>query len=196
MGANNAGSLEFIDSAVTNSGGLKTEGLDLAVNFRNKFGPGRLSGRLAYTHLLGGSVVPSAGAAPDVYAGEIGAAKHRFMLNLGYDYDKWGIRTTTVYIGKSALDDQFLVQFDDPAGSGNYLKAGAITVPSKTYMNLQVTYAVSKKGQFYFGVDNALATKAPPIISGLPGNTTGAETAASVYDPIGRRFYLGFRGSF
>jgi hypothetical protein len=59
-----------------------------------------------------------------------------------------------------------------------------------------VTYALSKKGQLYFGVDNALDTKAPPIITGLPGNTTGAETAASVYDPIGRKFYVGLRGSF
>ncbi len=196
VGANSAGSLEFIDSAVTNSGGLSTDGVDLAVSFRDKVGPGNMSGRLAYTRLLGGSVVPSAGAAPDVFAGEVGAAKNRVSLNLGYDYDKWGIRTTTTYIGKSALDDQFVTQFDDPAGSGNYLKAGAITVPAKTYMNLQVTYALSKKGQFYFGVDNAFDTKAPPIITGLPGNTTGAETAASVYDPIGRKFYVGVRGSF
>lgn len=196
VGSNSAGSLEFIDSAVTNSGGLETEGIDFGFNFREKVGPGRLTGRLAYTHLMSGSVVPSAGAEPDVFAGEIGAAKRRFTLNLGYDIDKWSIRTTTTHIGKSALDDQFLTQFDDPAGSGNYLKAGSVTVSAKTYLDLQVAYAVSKRGQFYFGIDNALATKAPPIISGLPGNTTGAETAASVYDPIGRRIYLGFRGSF
>lgn len=49
--------------------------------------------------------------------------------------------------------------------------------------------------QFYLGLDNAFNAKPPPIISGLPGNTTGAETDASTYDPIGRRYYLGLRVS-
>jgi iron complex outermembrane recepter protein len=30
----------------------------------------------------------------------------------------------------------------------------------------------------------------------LPGNVTGAETAADVYDAIGRRFYTGVRVTF
>jgi outer membrane receptor protein involved in Fe transport len=188
VGANSAGSLEFVDSSVTNSGGLKTDGLDLGVSFRDKVGPGNLSGRLGYTRLMGGSVVPSAGADADVFAGEVGAAKNRFTLNLGYDYDKWGIRTTTMFIGKSALDDQFLKDYD--------LAAGSVTVPSRTYMNVQLTYALSKKSQVYFGVDNLMATKAPALITGLPGSVTGAETAADVYDPIGRKIYIGLRGSF
>ena len=187
VGANNAGSLEFVDSSVTNSGGLKTDGVDLAASFRDKVGPGNLSGRLAYTRLLGGSVVPSAGSSADVYAGEVGAAKNKFTLNLGYNYDKWGVRTTTIFIGKSALDDQFLKDYD--------LAPGSVTVASRTYMNAQLTYALSKKSQLYFGVDNVMDTKAPQLITGLPGNTTGAETAASVYDPIGRRLYVGMRAS-
>ena len=51
------------------------------------------------------------------------------------------------------------------------------------------------KAQFYFGIDNVADTKAPPIVSGLPGNTTGTQTNASVYDPIGRRYYVGVRYS-
>jgi hypothetical protein len=42
-------------------------------------------------------------------------------------------------------------------------------------------------------MDNAFNQKAPPIISGLPGDSTGTETDAGTYDPIGRRFYLGLR---
>jgi outer membrane receptor protein involved in Fe transport len=188
VGANSAGSLEFVDSSVTNSGGVKTDGVDMAVAFNDHIGPGKFSSRLAYSRLLSGSVVPAAGYDPDVYAGEVGASKNRLTLNLGYDYDKWGIRTTTIYIGKSALDDQFLMSFD--------VAPGSVTVPSKTYVNIQLTYAWSLKSKVFLGVDNAMDTKAPPIMTGLPGSTTGAETAASVYDPIGRRFYLGFRGSF
>lgn len=188
VGANSAGSLEYVDSSVTNSGGVNTDGVDLAVSFREKVGPGSLLGRLAYSRLLSGSVVPAAGSDPDVYAGEIGAAKNRFTLNLGYDYDKWGIRTTTMYIGKSALDDQFLMSYGAEPGS--------VSVAAKTYLNMQLTYALSKKGQVYFGVDNVMNTKAAPVLTGLPGNVTGTETAAGTYDPIGRRMYVGFRGTF
>ena len=188
VGSNSAGSLEYVDSTVNNSGGVSTDGVDLAVAFREKVGPGSMSGRLAYSRLLSGSVIPAAGSDPDVYAGEIGAAKNRITLNLGYDYDKWGIRTTTMYIGKSALDDQFLIAYGAEPGS--------VTVASKTYLNMQLTYALSKKNQLYFGIDNVTDTKAAPVITGLPGNVTGTETAAGTYDPIGRRLYVGFRGTF
>jgi outer membrane receptor protein involved in Fe transport len=67
-------------------------------------------------------------------------------------------------------------------------------VAAKTYLDLQGTYTVGK-AQFYLGIDNALGTKAPPIISGLPGNVTGAETDSGTYDAIGRRYYLGVRYS-
>jgi outer membrane receptor protein involved in Fe transport len=54
---------------------------------------------------------------------------------------------------------------------------------------------VKKNYQVYFGMDNAFDKKAPPIVTGLPKNTTGTETDASAYDPIGRRYYLGLRVS-
>jgi outer membrane receptor protein involved in Fe transport len=51
-GASSPGSLDLIDSAVTNSGGLYTEGVDLTAAYAAKVGPGRLAARLAYTHVL------------------------------------------------------------------------------------------------------------------------------------------------
>ena len=44
--------------------------------------------------------------------------------------------------------------------------------------------------------NNILNTAPPPVISGLPGNTTGAETDAGTYDAIGRRYYAGARIRF
>ena len=194
VGANNAGSLEFIDSAATNSGGLETEGVDVAVTYAGKVGPGRLSGKLAYTHLKSGSVTPLPGSAPDPFAGEVGAAKNRMTLGLGYNWNNFGIRTTTTYLGKSALDDQFIAQLED--ANGNTPAAGSLTVAAKTYFDMQVTYDFAKRSQVYFGVDNLFGTKPPSIPSGVPGNTTGAETDAGTYDAIGRRYYLGLRMSF
>jgi outer membrane receptor protein involved in Fe transport len=194
VGANNAGSLEFIDSAVTNSGGLETEGVDFTVTYADKVGPGRLSGKFAYTHMISGSITPLVGSAKDPFAGEVGAAKDKFNLQIGYDWNNWGLRTTTTYIAASALDDQFLAGFTD--ANGDPLAPGSVKIGSKTYFDFQLTYNLAKRSQLYFGVDNAFNTGAPSIPSGLPGNTTGAETDAGTYDAIGRRYYAGVRMSF
>lgn len=185
VGSNSAGSLEFIDAAVNNSGGKVTEGVDLTASWADRLGPGRLSARAAWTWLRKGYDIPLPGAPHDVWAGEVGQAKNKGSLNLAYKWGPWGLSGATTFIGKSALDDQFLAQLDVPANS--------IRVGSKTYQDLQLTYTLKKKWELYAGLDNAFNTKAPPVISGLPGSVTGTETDAGTYDPIGRRYYLGLR---
>jgi outer membrane receptor protein involved in Fe transport len=187
-GGNSAGSLAFIDSAVTNSGELATRGVDLTASYAGNVGPGALSARVAYTRLLDGYNIPLPGADKDYFAGEVGAARDRLVLTLGYKMGPFGITSQTSYIGKSSLDDQFLASnFDLPRDS--------IQVSSKTYNDFQFTYEW-KKVQMYVGIKNAFDVKPPPIISGLPGDITGTETAADVYDAIGRRYYAGVRMSF
>lgn len=185
VGANSAGSLEFIDTAVSNSGGLGSEGVDLTAAWTDRVGPGRLNTRLAYTYVRNLWDRPLPDADIDESAGEVGAAKHKASLNLGYQMGPFNLQTTFSYIGKSYLDDQFLSGYDLPAKS--------LGVGSRTYTDLQLTYALRKSTELYFGLDNVFDTKAPPIISGLDGNTTGAETDAGTYDAIGRRFYVGVR---
>jgi iron complex outermembrane receptor protein len=50
--------------------------------------------------------------------------------------------------------------------------------------------------RLYVGVNNVLDEDAPIILSGVPGNTTGTDTDASVYDPIGRSWYAGINLTF
>lgn len=188
-GPNSAGSLQFVDSAVTNSGGLFTEGVDVTVAYADKVGPGRLNTQLAYTRVNKGYVIPLIGSAPDQFAGEVGAAKDKWTLNLGYTLGAFGISTTTSYVGKSAIDDQLLAAFGAPAGS--------VTVPAKTYFDFQVNYTY-RKATFYVGMDNAFDTKPPRFDTNglITGGTTGAGTAADVYDAIGQRYYAGVRLQF
>jgi len=186
LGANSSGSLEFIDSAVNNSGGKATEGVDFTASFADRVGPGRLSARLAWTWLREGYDIPLPGAEKDYWAGEIGSAKNRGSLNLAYKWGKFGISGSTTFISKSALDDQFLVSVLE-------VPRNSIRVGSKTYQDFQFTYAPWKQTEFYLGIDNAFDTKAPPIVSGLPSSVTGAETDSGTYDAIGRRYYLGVR---
>ena len=188
QGANNAGSLQYIDSLVSNSGTKATEGVDLTASWVGAVGPGRLNARLAWTWLREGYDTPTPGAARDYWAGEVSQSpKNKAGLNLAYKWGPIGISGTTTYIGRSYLDDQFLAQFDLPRNS--------VGVGSRTYQDFQITYEIRKKWELYLGLDNAFNTKAPPIVSGLPGTTTGTETEAGTYDPIGRRYYLGLRAT-
>ena len=153
-------------------------------------GPGRLSAKIQYTHVKEGYVIPLKDADKtkeerDLFAGEIGAAKNKANLNLAYKWGSFGISSTTTFIGASALDDQYLAQFDLPAN--------AIKVGSRTYQDFQLTFDVKKQVQLYLGIDNAFDTAAPMILSGVTGNSTGTNTNAGTYDPIGRRYYVGVR---
>jgi len=188
-----AGAIRYSDTAVSNSGGKGTEGIDLTASWGDRVGPGRLNAHLAYTYVKTLWDQPLPGAAKDENAGEIseingGATpKHKAVLNLAYKWGAFGISTTTTYNGKVSLDDQFLKQYG--------LAPGSVGIGSKTYNDFQLTYSLKKTMELYFGMDNAFNVKPPPIISGLPGSATGTETDASTYDPIGRRYYLGLRVS-
>lgn len=185
VGANNAGSLQYIDSSSNNSGGKATEGVDVTGSWADRVGPGRLAARVAWTWLRDGYDIPLPGADKDYWAGEVGSAKNRGVLNLAYKWGPWAFSGTTTYIGPSALDDQFLAQYDLPRN--------AVKVGSVTYQDFQVSYTLAKRYELYVGLDNAFDKKPPPIITGLPSDSTGTETDAGTYDPIGRRWYLGLR---
>ncbi|PWF42497.1 TonB-dependent receptor plug domain-containing protein [Massilia glaciei] len=187
VGANSAGSLDRVDTRVTNTGNKGTEGIDLTVAWADQLGPGRLSTRLAWTHLRSLFETPEPGGPRDEDRGEVGSAMNRALLSLGYRMGQWNLTTNHTYIGESALDDSFLTS----AG----LAPGSVRVDSKFYHDAQLGYKLRKNVELYFGVDNLLDTNPPPILTGLPSNTTGAETDAGTYDAIGRRYYFGLRMS-
>ncbi|MFG6439912.1 TonB-dependent receptor plug domain-containing protein [Roseateles sp. LKC17W] len=188
VGPNSAGSLEFIDETAANTGGDMVEGVDLTASYRTKLFGGVFNSRIAYTYIMKAYNQPTPQADKDYSQGEVGNARNRWVLNLGYNIGNIGVAATTTYFGQSYLDDVFM---RDTFGSTNKMDG---KIKSRAYLDLQANYKLGKS-EIYFGIDNATATKAPPIISGLPGNTTGAETNASVYDPIGRRYYVGLRYS-
>jgi outer membrane receptor protein involved in Fe transport len=135
-----------------------------------------------------GEVVPLPGSTPNPFVGELGAAEHRWNLNVGYKIADIGVNLGATYIGESALDDQFLAGFD--------VAPGGVTVDAEIYVDAQVNYYISDKFEVFAGIDNLLDNDPPPIISGLPDSSTGTETDAGTYDPIGQRWYVGLRGRF
>jgi outer membrane receptor protein involved in Fe transport len=187
-GLNSPGSLDEIDSAVSNSGGEYNEGVDITANYSAPFGPGSLKSSISYTYVIDAYSIPLPGAARDPYVGEIGAAEHKAYFNVGYSWDSFDVNMRGRYIGESSLDDQFLNSIGfEPESYG---------VGSITYVDLQGSYQVTDSVQVYGGVNNLLDREAPFIPTGVPGGNTGVETAAGTYDAIGQSFYLGFRAKF
>lgn len=206
-GSNSAGSLDEIDSASTNSGGLRTRGVDFTVNYSQDLDtllgiPGKINLTGSYTHMIEGVVFPLPGAAPDFFDGEVGSAKDRFFVSAGYSLDSFSVVFRGTYTGVSYLDDQFLAGFQDPSLPENQdadpdndvqldRRSKFGRVGPEFYGDVQLRYRPSDTFEFYVGADNVLNNKPPVLPSGLPGNITGTETASDVYDPFGRRFYAG-----
>jgi iron complex outermembrane receptor protein len=188
VGANSAGSIEFLDAGVTNSGGEFAEGIDLTVGFNTPIGAGRFNAQLSYTHLLDHYLVPLPGEDKDQLSGEVGDSDDKAYLMLGYNIGKFGGTLQTTYISSAVLDDGFL----DAYG----LEPGSVGIPSATYLDVQFTWNPSESYQVFLGANNVLDEEPPLVISGLPGDVTGTETDAGTYDAIGRRFYAGVRIKF
>lgn len=188
---NSAGSLEFINAPAINGGQLYTDGIDAVLNLTvpvNFAGGGNIGGRVAYTHTFRGYQVPLPGADRDNFAGEIGTPKDRFTASAFFSNDDFRFNLTGTWLGKSYEDDLSLASYD----VGRF----DVSVPSRFYMDTQLTFRAGRTFEWFVGADNLLDTKAPNILSGSPFNTTGTDTAASVYDVFGRRFYSGARLRF
>lgn len=190
VGANSAGSISFVNNQTANTGGLFSEGVDLTINYADRVGPGRLTARLTWTHLLDDWTRPTNDSEKDFRKGEVGFAKDKLALTTGYTMGPFSVSGTLTYIAKSDIDDQLLV-------GGFGLEKGSFSVPAKSYLDLQGSYAIGKS-TLYLGVNNALGTKPPRFDTNglINGGTTGAGTAADVYDAIGRRYFAGVRMTF
>jgi iron complex outermembrane receptor protein len=188
IGANSAGSIEFLDAGVTNSGGEFAEGIDLTVGFNTPIGPGKFNAQLSYTHLLDHYVIPLPDEDKDQLSGEVGDSDDKAYLSLGYNIGKFGGTLQTTYISSAVLDDGFLAAYD--------LEPGSVGIPSALYLDAQFTWSPGDAYQVFLGVNNLTDEEPPLVISGLPGDVTGTETDAGTYDAIGRRYYAGIRIKF
>jgi iron complex outermembrane recepter protein len=205
VGANSAGSLDRVDTAVSNSGGLKTEGIDLTGAWQGSVGPGRLTTRVAYTYTKKGDLIPLPGSAPDPFAGEVGSPKHKATLGLGYNVGGWSINALFSYLGKQYLDDQWVTQYcavplDVDGNCATPASAKSVSIGGKTYADMQVSYTLGKF-QYYLGIDNLFDThnKRCDTNALIGGENGGCSTGTGTFagdDPIGRRYYVGLRASF
>ncbi|HEX6073174.1 MAG TPA: TonB-dependent receptor [Sphingomicrobium sp.] len=191
-GSNRPGSIEFINVGGVNASKQDVSGIDTVVQYRtgldSLMGGLTMNARISWTHYLKGSLIELPGESPNRTVGEIGTARDKANGTIAFNTRKWALSFTGTYIGKSYEDDLFLEAFD--------LNDKAISVPAQFYLDTQASFTPTKNYEFFVGVDNLLDNSAPNVLQGSPFNNTGADTAASVYDVFGRRFYAGARLKF
>ncbi|RYD26392.1 MAG: TonB-dependent receptor, partial [Lysobacteraceae bacterium] len=193
-GPNSAGSLDEVNTSPSNSGGAKTSGVDVAVDWRSNLSSLGLAGDLtlhgAYTHLISGYNVPLPGSARDYFAGEVGtdiaAPRDKFSITSGYDIAGIGLTLTGTWLSQASLDDQLTGV--RPGSDPQYR-----TRP-QFYLDSQIRFRTTDGFEFYVGGSNLLNNK-PPFIADI-GASAGQDTNSSIYDPLGRRYYAGVRMSF
>lgn len=190
-GAFSTGSVQQINLGLVNSGGLFSRGLDFTLNYAPQLFGGRASISASYTHLLKNGVIPLTGDPYDNTMGEIGNPQDSAYVSVSWDNKRFGVTIDNQYIGPQMFDyENYQTTFvlaDGSLPSRNYF-----TVGSKIYTDAQFRFNVMKNLQLYLGIDNLFNVQQPPIWGGPPVSTN----INSMYDPIGRRFYLGVRLNF
>ncbi|MBN8808686.1 MAG: TonB-dependent receptor [Sphingomonas sp.] len=188
-GPNSPGSLQFINTINGNFGDYQTKGIDATLSYRTAVLGGTASGKIAYTHVFS-LKDPSTPGATDS-AGDEGAPRDRASGTISFSTRDFTITGRGNYIGRSNLPASFTTGvFGEDHG------AAAFKIPAYFTADLQVRFTPSDHYEMFVGVNNLTNAATPLLISGIPGDSTGTETDAGTYDPIGRRFYAGVKLKF
>lgn len=185
------GGRAYTTALYSNLGTLKTSGLDYTFNWRaglaDMFGhnlPGTLGFNVSGTWLMSFKQQTAPSAAIVELAGTGGTAgssyfSYRTLTGLSYS-----VGPATVELQWTHLPTiENTIQASQP---------NTTIQPARQYnlFNLSAGYEFSPNISMLFGVDNLL-DRQPPVVGAQPGVTDGAgSTNPSVYDVLGRRYYL------
>lgn len=165
-----------------NGGSIKTDGIDLQLNYSMGLPAGELNVNFLYNYLLSFEQSDRPGLPAIDYAGTVsyfGAGlgtsfpEQRANLSGQYDIGPFGFSARLRWIGE--MDNRAAVQFPGERFGG---------VPSITYVDLAATWKFMEKSSLRVGINN-VADKQPPQYA--PNVQSG--TDPSTYDVIGRRIY-------
>jgi hypothetical protein len=188
-----------VNSLPFNSASERERGLDIESSYNLALGPGNLSMRALGSHVqyltISDGVNPTQNYAGD--NADTGPLYWRWMLNLGYAWDKYSVVWTGRYLSSGHYGPTW-VQFEP--GLASKVTAQTLDdnhVPSVFYNDLSFSYDFkfpgSASGQVYLNIENVLDKQPPEIANAqywyMPTNP-------QLYDTIGRTFYLGVRMKF
>ena len=177
------GEITEVNSGYANEGKLETSGVDVQVSWLMPFRPmnGDVSLAVNYSYLSEYKQT-TFGETTD-FSGEQGLPENRALITALYTNDRLTLQWQTEYT------DEVTVSNTDDYG---------FTIGDYIVHDVFGSYRVTDEVTLAAGVNNVLEEDAPVILTGIPGNTTGWDTNATVYSAgaIGRSYYLNLNYQF
>jgi len=175
------GSIESVFGATINSAKLQVEGVDVGLNYVFGTDYGQFNLGFNYTKLIDNQRQPFAGAETDELAGLYRNQAYndeRAKLTAIWNYGDWTVNYSLDHYSSLTADLQF---FD-----------GTQNIPSQSYSDIAVTYAVPwQESSVTVGINNALDKDPPFIESGFTGGTEPA-----TYRVFGRTWFVRWKTRF
>lgn len=177
------GLVERIDALAINVATFSAAGIDFAADYTFDLDDVAIRLQVNGNHSMENDFIPFEGGNIVDSQGEVGVPDWKVNGNVVFDWQRLRAGWSTRFIGGVNVEN-------DNAGFG--------TIDSFFYHDLYVQYQIDEDGkyEFFAGIDNIMDKEPPFLGQGVPGDVTGTNTAADIYDPIGRFFYGGFRLSF
>jgi iron complex outermembrane recepter protein len=187
-----------------NSGGLRTKGVDVALDYRMDLGEGGLAFNLVGTYV--DSLVTDVGIPINAAGLQTYDCKGFYGVTCGVPTPEWRHKLRVTYTAPSVFtaslawryigsvrDEQ--TQTNEFLAGGNFLAADKIKAYS--YFDLALSADVTEMASFRVGVNNLL-DKDPPLIGqqSLSATFGNGNTYPQVYDALGRYIYVGATFSF
>ncbi|WP_347304557.1 TonB-dependent receptor (plasmid) [Croceibacterium sp. TMG7-5b_MA50] len=188
-GVFSVGSIETYRSVQRNTTGERlVEGLDFTGSYRTDLdniglNDTRLSFSFTWSHLLRSFTRSTEGAEKRDLRGELGTPTNPASGTISIDNDRFGFSVTGQYVPEYIVEQPTRNRL--LLADGTEPPRDLFTIPSKFYTNAQARINFGERYQVFVGVRNLTDTK-PFYVYNVGGNPY-------VYDPIGRRFYAGFR---
>ncbi len=207
------GQTGYVVATNTNTGFLRTEGVDVEANYRTRFTDwglpdyGALSFNMDGTYTYESITQPVSGGGDYNCAGLYGSDKcgtplprwrHKARLTWTPPYPftlslQWRFYDSVRFDGNSG--NAFLNEFSNVG----YNAADAV-IPVQQYLDIAATWRIKDNLTARFGVNNVLDNNAPVVDSNFfpaSGPATGnGNTFPGVYDALGREFFFGITADF
>lgn len=203
--------IKQINFPTFNLGSIKTDGVDMGISYAFAMSDlaeglenaGAFAMKLNLSYIDAYSVDPgTVGSTPTAYGGTVGTPHFHGIYTLTYSNDPLTVTTSLRYVGGAYLDRTYPFMTCGVGGAAvtpnsgctnvvNALQGNAI--PSTWYIDMNVSYDLTKELQIYVGANNLFDVRPPETYPGGGYDNTGTGTVADVYDPIGQYFYTGLR---
>jgi outer membrane receptor protein involved in Fe transport len=180
-----------LQQTLLNYAKLQVRGIDVDLNYARTFGSVQLSSHLIYSHTFQNDsfLDPTQPGFADTVLSEVGTPKDAFNWNINADFGMVFVNYQVRYLSGMAVGsiENHITFQDRPAPNGDDFDIPFY--PDVLYMDARFGVNITKKTNFYIGVDN-LTNRLPPL------GTTAIGGGTAIFEPVGRRFYAGITAGF